>query len=201
MSTTEPQVVLPETRTVKIGDLTPYFRNPRTISPEAIAAVRESIERYGYQQPIVVDAENVIVVGHTRFYAMKEMGVTDVQVYVTRLPEDKVREYRVIDNRTGEMSVWDHSALVMELREFDEALLTKFFPDVDLEVSALTDAMVSADDIEKATKKVLSVKEAPNVLTTTVECPACFHTFDVRTDSLPGLSHRDLAEMQDGEKV
>jgi ParB-like chromosome segregation protein Spo0J len=80
----------PTKRTLPLDQITPYWRNPRRIPGDAIKSVRESLERYGYQQPIVVDEHNVIVVGHTRYYAMQQMDIDEVEVYVTNLPEDKV---------------------------------------------------------------------------------------------------------------
>jgi hypothetical protein len=192
---------VPETVTLPIDEVKPYWRNPRRIPPEAVTAVRESIERYGYQQPIVVDSSHVIVVGHTRLAALKEMGATEVEVYVTDLPEDKVREYRLVDNRTSELSQWDHSALVMELREWETGLLEQFFPDVDLEISVVDDAPVTETAIDEAVADVLRVKEAPVIRTTEVVCPACFHTFEVRTDSLPGLSRDDMEASADGASL
>lgn len=185
----------PAKKTMKIGDIKPYEGNPRRIPPEAVASVKSSMEKYGYQQPIVVDPEGVIIVGHTRYLAMVEMGITSVQVYVADLPEDKAREYRLVDNRTGEMSQWDHQALVMELREFDESLLEEFFPDIDLEVSTLKDALVTEDDMDKAAAKVTKVNEAPQFAETEVVCPSCFNSFKVRTNSLPGLSGEDLKQL------
>lgn len=192
---------VPETVTLPIDEVKPYWRNPRRIPPEAVTAVRESIERYGYQQPIVVDSSHVIVVGHTRLAALKEMGATEVEVYVTDLPEDKVREYRLVDNRTSELSQWDHSALVMELREWETGLLEQFFPDVDLEISVVDDAPVTDTAVDEAVADVLRVKEAPVIRTTEVVCPACFHTFEVRTDSLPGLSRDDMEASADGASL
>jgi len=189
---------MPVERTLAIEDIKPYWRNPRRIPQDAIDAVAASIERFGYQQPIVVDTENVIVVGHTRHQALKQLGYTSVPVYVTDLPENKVREYRLVDNRTSEMSDWDHSALVLELREFETALLDRYFPDVDLEIGAITAVNdVTSGDVDEATGKVKRVAEADPTAThtTNVKCPACFHTFEVRTRSLPGLTYDDLWEL------
>src|SRR5690348_363088 len=106
-----PSVALPKTRTLKVADIKPYFRNPRRITEEAVNAVAESIQRYGYVQPITVDSDNVIIVGHTRHRALQKLGVKQVQVYVSDLSEEKAKEYRLIDNRTSEMTTWDHEAL------------------------------------------------------------------------------------------
>lgn len=186
---------LPEIHTRTLDEITPYWRNPRRISDEAVEAVAESIRRYGYQQPIVVDSDNVIVVGHTRYAALKSLGVSEVPVYVTDLPASKVSEYRLVDNRTGEMSEWDHEALVLELREWEEGLLESFFPDLDLEIGQITDAVTTDAEVDAAVTEVTRIKDAAPVLTTDVVCPACFHSFKVRTDSLPGLSRNDLAAM------
>lgn len=187
---------MPKTVELGIEEIKPYFRNPRRIPQEAVDAVATSIREYGYQQPIVVDRDHVIVVGHTRHQALKQLGWKKVPVYVTDLPEEKVREYRLVDNRTGEMTTWDHQALVMELREFEDSLLQQFFPDVDLEVGQIEDT-ISQEDIDAAKRKVTAVTDADpaNVHTTEVVCPSCLHTFEVRTRSLPGLTYEDMDKL------
>lgn len=193
------EVALPETKTVSIEDIKPYWRNPRRIPAEAVEAVATSIKEYGYQQPIVVDTDMVVIVGHTRLQALKKLGVTEIPVYVADLPEAKAKEYRLIDNRTGEMTTWDHSALVLELREFETTLLESFFPDIDLEIGQVKEALnVTNDDVEKAEESIRKVKEAETILTTEVVCPSCFHSFKVRTDSLPTVTRNDLSEMKAG---
>lgn len=183
---------LPETVTLNIDEILPYENNPRQITEEAVAAVKQSIELYGYVQPIVVDKQHVIIVGHTRHQALKELGVKKVPVYVSDLSEEKAKEYRLVDNRTGELAEWDYKALVMELREWDEALLADYFPDVDLEVGALNDVLTTDEDVERASDAVTSIKEAAVMPLTEIVCPSCFHTFKVKSASLPGLSHSDL---------
>lgn len=190
---------LPEVRLLPLEEIHPYGNNPRKIPAEAVAAVRSSIEKYGYQQPIVVDARHVIIVGHTRYLALKEIGATHVPVYVTDLPPDKVNAYRLADNRTGESSDWDHSSLVMELREFEASLLEEFFPHVSLEIDVLNAALSDVTDKETrdAADKIGAAKPAArDPLTTKVVCPACYDTFQVRTDSLPGLSRLDLDQLE-----
>ena len=186
--------------TLSLDDIKPYWRNPRRITEEAIASVAESIKRYGYQQPIVVDKDHVIVVGHTRHQALQRLGYTEVPVYVTQMNEKQVKEYRLIDNRTGEMTSWDYGALVLELREFEVDLLGQFFPDVDLEIGQVTGA-VTQQNVDDAIANVAKVTEAnpATVHTTTVVCPSCFHEFEVRTKSLPGLSSADIDELAYGQ--
>lgn len=190
------EVALPVTKSMRVSDIKPYFRNPRRIPQQAVDALATSIERYGYQQPIVVDEEGVVIVGHTRLQALKKLGIEEVPVYVSDLPEAKAKEYRLVDNRTGEMTSWDHMALVLELREFETQLLEQYFPDVDLEIGQINGALsTTKGDMEKAEKSIQRVKEADAMLTTEVVCPSCFHSFKVKTASLPGLTRRDLQEM------
>jgi hypothetical protein len=189
-------VELPELTVLPIGEIKPYPNNPRRIPKRAVDAVAESIDRYGYQQPIVVDSEYVVIVGHTRLQALQKLGWTEVPVYVADLTEDQAKEYRLIDNRTGEMTAWDHAALVQELREFEQGLLDSYFPDIDLEIGAITEA-INASDVAAATSRVTSVTEANpvNTHTTQVVCPSCFHSFEVKTKSLPGLTFEDMNDL------
>lgn len=192
------KISTPASKTLPIDQIVPYWRNPRSIPESAVNAVARSIERFGYVQPILVDKDNVVVVGHTRLAALKELGYTSVRVYVSKLSEEKNKEYRLIDNRTSEMTAWDHDKLVLELREFDDELKTEFFPDIDLEIGMIDSAVgVDEVDITDAAKQVTRVAEAdPSTMQTTgVRCPQCFHVFQVRTKSLPGLTHADLDEI------
>lgn len=117
--------------TVPLDKIKPYWRNPRRISDDAVETVRRSIEAYGYRQPIVVDDEYVIIVGHTRYAALRRLGVPEIPVLVARhLSERKVKEYRLIDNRSAEFTSWDIDVLVEELSALDEQFAATEFSDV-----------------------------------------------------------------------
>jgi hypothetical protein len=187
------QIQLPEAVAMKLADIHPYANNPRRITSEAVQAVKDSIERYGYVQPIALRKATLeVVVGHTRLRALQELGVEECQVYLLDITEQQAKEYRLVDNRTNEMSEWDHKSLVLELREWDAALLDAYFPDVSLEVGLITDALVTLDDTEKASDAVTSIKEARVDALVKVTCPSCFHAFQVKAASLPGLSQNDV---------
>lgn len=99
-----------------IDSITPYADNPRIISDAAVDKVMASIIAYGFQQPIVVDAQRVIIVGHTRHRAARKAGMTTVPVVCAdQLTADQVRAYRVADNRTAEESEWDQLRLRHEV--------------------------------------------------------------------------------------
>lgn len=100
---------------IPIGDVRPYDNNPRDNS-KSVDKVMESIKRYGFQQPILVDAERVVIAGHTRLAAAKKLGLPRVPVMViTDLTPEQVKEYRIADNRAGDDSQWDIDKLAAEL--------------------------------------------------------------------------------------
>jgi ParB-like chromosome segregation protein Spo0J len=106
----------------------PYDRNPR-LNDQAVDAVAASLKAFGFRQPIVVDAEGVIIVGHTRWKAAKKLGLTQVPVHVaTDLTPEQVKAYRIADNQTATLAEWDMELLPIELRDlqaqdFDLGLL------------------------------------------------------------------------------
>ena len=97
-----------------IGRLKPYDQNPRE-NLKAVASVKRSIEDFGWRQPIVVDAQGVVIVGHTRLLVAQELGLKKVPVHVAELTPDEARAYRLADNRTHEDSEWNEELLVAEL--------------------------------------------------------------------------------------
>lgn len=125
---TPPKFTLPAIEVVPIGDIKPYHRNAR-LNDKAVPAVKESIERYGMNQPLVVDDKGVIVVGHTRYRALMELGAVEVPVVRPKLTKNQVREYRIADNKTGEIAGWDKDPLIAELRAIGDAgtIMAPFF--------------------------------------------------------------------------
>lgn len=104
----------------KINQLHPYENNARKIPQKAVDAVAESIHRYGFRNPILVDAKNVIVAGHTRLLAAKQLNLTEVPcIEIHDLADEKVKALRIADNRTAEFSSWDFLKLEKELTDLD----------------------------------------------------------------------------------
>ncbi len=103
-----------------IDSIKPYDRNPRVNEP-AVDAVAESIKAFGFRQAIVVDEHGVIICGHTRYKAALKLGLQQVPVHVAvDLPPDKVKAYRIADNKSAELSDWDYNLLPVELGELQE---------------------------------------------------------------------------------
>jgi hypothetical protein len=104
-----------------IDAVLPYGKNPRR-NAKAVDAVASSLKQFGWKQPIVVDSEKVIIVGHTRWLAAKKLGMDKVPVVVAKdLSPDKVKAYRIADNKTNEIAEWDVGLLSDELKELSEA--------------------------------------------------------------------------------
>ncbi len=113
----------------EVGRPIPYARNARVCPESAIAKVATSIREYGFRQPIVVDVEGVVIAGHTRLLAAKQLGLQKVPVHVaTDLSPAQVKAYRLSDNRSAEETSWDLELLPLELEglaslEYDLDLL------------------------------------------------------------------------------
>ena len=100
---------------VPIGDVRPYEDNPRR-NDGAVQAVAASLREFGWKQPIVVDADGTIVVGHTRYKAALALDMTHVPVVVASdLTPEQCAAYRLADNRVGELAEWDENLLAVEL--------------------------------------------------------------------------------------
>ena len=120
---------------VSIEKVIPYARNPRQ-NEEAIAKVAASLKEFGWQQPIVVDQEMIVIAGHTRLEAAKTLGMHEVPIHVADLKPKQAKAYRLADNRVSEDATWDRKLLSEELRELDDL---KF----DLNITGFTDLQLS----------------------------------------------------------
>ena len=185
---------------VSPGLLTPYESNPRQITDAAVAAVALSIEESGFRQPIVVDADNVIIIGHTRLLAAQKLGLKKVPVHVADdLSEDKVKALRLNDNKAGEISGWDQMLLSMEVSElaangFDLAALA--FEDdelsrlmeagedfVPIDPGSLGGVGVTEDDLTKAGEGAQLGERSKQILVE-VTCPSCAESFFLAPEEL-----------------
>jgi hypothetical protein len=119
---------------IPIDKIKPYPNNPR-LNKLAISDVAASIQEYGFRNPIVVDKDFVIINGHTRFQAAKQLGLVEVPVIVAKdLSEDKVKGLRIADNRSSETSTWDLLKLNEELSVLPQNLFTGFDLGIGFEI-------------------------------------------------------------------
>lgn len=119
-------------KNVSIQDVKPYDKNPRD-NDGGVDAVANSIKEFGWQQPIVVDKDNVIIVGHTRYKAAKKLGMKEVPVVkADNLTDEQVKAYRLADNKTGELTDWDDDLLNDELDNILDIDMSGFGFDLEL---------------------------------------------------------------------
>lgn len=110
-----------------IDVLIPYDKNPRVITQAAVDAVARSIRAYGFNEPIIADENGVILAGHNRLKAARQLGLQTVPVIWTDdLDSVKSRAYRIADNRTAEFAQWDRAKLDSELESLLQAGETDF---------------------------------------------------------------------------
>lgn len=106
-------------KNIAVKDLIPYEKNTKKHDDVQINNVAESIKQYGFVQPIVIDKNNVVVIGHCRLLAAKKLKMSDVPcVCVEDLTEEQVKALRIVDNKSNE-SPWDFDFLADELTEIN----------------------------------------------------------------------------------
>ena len=104
---------------LKIDEVIPYENNPRN-NDEAVAYVAESIKQCGYCSPIIIDEDNVILCGHTRLKALKQLGYKEVEcVRKSGMTDEQKKKYRILDNKTAEVAEWNFDLLEAELKDLD----------------------------------------------------------------------------------
>lgn len=123
-------------KNVDINSVIPYANNPRN-NLDAVDKVAASIQEFGWQQPIVVDKNMVVIVGHTRLLAAQKIGMTEVPVQIAeKLRPEQANAYRLADNRINEYASWDMKMLGMELKNIDDL-------GMDLEITGFTNHELS----------------------------------------------------------
>ena len=145
----------------KLTDLKPYANNPRH-NAKAVPAVKESILKFGFKVPLVIDKNNVIVCGHTRFYASKEIGLETVPCIVADdLTDEQINAFRLVDNRVSEFADWNFDKLAEELSDLQDFDFEPFGFD-DLMAGIATDFIkendVKEDDYEEEIEDKFKIK-------------------------------------------
>lgn len=127
MTKSKPSTTM-QIETVKLEALHPYENNPR-VNDDAAAKLQDSIRTFGFRVPMLIDQNNVIVAGHTRYKAAKALGIEEVPcIRIEGLTDDQIRAFRIADNKYGELSHWDADLLKQEL---------SFLKDLDFDMESL----------------------------------------------------------------
>lgn len=153
-----------EIKWIPIDQIKPYERNAKKHPEEQVQQIANSLQEFGWQQPIVVDENNVVIIGHGRLLAAKKLGHENVPVtYAEGLTNKQIKALRLADNKLNE-SGWDFSILDQELEDLLDFDMAEFgfqemFHDADID-SLFTDA----EPVEKEKKKI--------------QCPHCGEWFE-----------------------
>lgn len=146
----------------KINEIKPYKRNPR-VNDKAIEYLMNSVKEFGFKVPITIDKDDVIITGHTRYEVAKRLGMDKIPtIKILDLDDNKIKAFRLADNKVGEIAQWDYEKLrqeLMELKTIDKELLG-FEEDVEF----------SWDNIEEIS---LDNYEEPEHII--IQCPYCNH--------------------------
>lgn len=124
---------------LKLDAIKPYEKNPRK-NDASVKAVSESIKEFGFKVPIVIDRDNVIVCGHTRYKAAQKLKLSEVPcIKADDLTDEQIKAYRLADNKVGESSEWDLDLLSGELDDILDLDMSKFGFDIAEDVEAKED--------------------------------------------------------------
>lgn len=153
---------------MRSADLIPYAFNNRKHTEQQIDRIANSIKEFGFNQPIVIDESNVVLVGHGRLAAALKLGLQEVPVVkIESLSEAKKKAYRILDNKLQNDSEWDFANIEMELEQLEGL-------GVELEPWGLENLLPKqfgpASEGEQGKLDELEPKM--------IKCPACEHTFD-----------------------
>ena len=149
----------------KLTELKEYENNPRN-NDGAVEAVAESIKQFGFKVPIVIDADGVIIAGHTRKKAALKLGLDKVPCIIADdLSPEQIKAFRLADNKTGELAGWDFAKLEEELAGLS-----------DIDMSAF--GFVTNDDID-IDEFFTEAEEKKEKEPKKIQCPHCGEWFEI----------------------
>ena len=158
-------------KNINIKDIRPYKNNAKKHDETQINNVAESIRKYGFVQPIVIDKDGVIIIGHCRALAAKKLGLKEVPcVCVEDLTEEQVKALRIVDNKSNE-SEWDFDILPDELAELN-------FDDFDFDFGIENEKETVTSEPKEATGAVEYGTEDFSDEKFECECPRCGFKFN-----------------------
>lgn len=154
-----------EVKQIPIDQIKPYERNAKKHPEEQVQQIANSLKEFGWQQPIVLDKNNVIVIGHGRFLAAKLLGLEEVPiVYADGLSNKQIKALRLADNKTNE-SGWDFSLLDEELDDLLDFDMSEFGFTYMAQIEDADHLFTDAEPKEKETKRI--------------QCPNCGEWIDI----------------------
>lgn len=154
-----------EIKYVDIDDIKPYENNPR-FNDNAVEYVKNSIKEFGFKVPMILDKDNKIVTGHTRYKASLELGLKEIPViYADDLTEEQIKAFRIADNKVSEFADWDIELLAEELEN------------IDIDMTEFGVENIEEVDLEKFFEN--SNKENEDIKQKTIKCPNCGEEIEI----------------------
>lgn len=152
-----------ESLMVPLGDLTPDPNNARLHPERSLAALVAALSEFGYQKPVVADADGIILAGNGVYEAAKRLGWTHVPVLRTRLVGVEAAAFAIADNRSAEHSEWDVAKLAAQLSLLGDAAAAGFD---EVDCAALTRSLEEAEEAGR-------LKAVPQSAQVEFRCPKC----------------------------
>lgn len=148
---------------IKIEVIKPYEKNTKKHPETQIKNIAESIKQFGFIQPVVLDNNNEIIIGHGRYLASQLLGYEEIPcVFVDNLSEEQVRKLRILDNKLNE-SEWDDDLLRLELEDLD-------FGDFEIDFGLEEEVKFSEEELDEFFEDAGEQKaKEPK----TIKCPHC----------------------------
>lgn len=144
----------------KLNEIKPYDKNPRK-NDEAVKYVAQSIKDFGFKVPIIIDKNNIIVCGHTRYKAAKKLKMDTVPcIMADDLTDEQIKAFRLADNKVGEFAEWDFDLLKEEIESLTTIDVSDFGFEIDIPKSA--DEVVDDNfDVDKSVENIKEPKSKP----------------------------------------
>ena len=153
----------------KITELIPYEKNPRK-NDGAVKFVAASIHEFGFRQPLVIDKNNIIVAGHTRYKAAIELGLEEVPCTMADdLTDEQIKAYRLADNKVAEKSEWDFDLLGCEMDDLIDMDMVQFG------FNAIDDIVLDVNDDDFLKDTEITKEKKPKKII----CPHCGEEIEV----------------------
>lgn len=151
----------------KLDELKPYENNPR-YNDEAVEYVKKSIKEFGFKVPMVIDKNNTIVAGHTRYKAAQELGLKEVPTIIADdLTDKQIKAFRLADNKVSEKAEWNFDLLEEELT------------DLDIDMSEFGFDKMEDIDIDSFFEENTKDKEKEPTM---LKCPFCNEVFELKDE-------------------
>lgn len=164
-----------------INEVKPYSHNPRN-NKDAVNATANSIKAFGWQQPIVIDTEHVIIAGHTRLKAAKKLDCKKVPVVIaSNLSPEQVKAYRLADNETHDLSSWEKDELGNELADIEDIDMSQFGFTLDPPKDDDSDETDISDDIPQKLQVIVNCKDEEDLENTFNKLKKMGYDVDVST--------------------